>query len=225
MSTGKGQSGRCKILRFDAALERMRSRLNWIIIHIPYDAAKFFGVRGQVRIAGTINGFPFRSSLFPTREGRHILLVNKKMQKGARATPGAVAHFEIEPDREGRPAKIPNELQQILAENRSLRRWHDGLNPSTRHEIAKWVGEPKGTDSRKRRAQQIAERLLETMEAEAELPPILQIAFARSPRARDGWNLMSLSRPISFIRDLLLPNARGSIEAYKQNGRGRNRAR
>ena len=32
------------------------------------------------------------------------------------------------------------------------------------------------------------------MEAERELPPILQVAFARHPRAREGWDGMSALR-------------------------------
>ena len=45
-----------------------------------------------------------------------------------------------------------------------------------------------------RRSEQIAERLLAVMDAERELPPVLQVTFARHPRARDGWNAMSVSR-------------------------------
>ena len=75
--------------RFEAKLERMRSRLNWIIVHVPFDASKVWGLRGQIRIKGEINGFGFRTSLFPTGEGRHILLVNKRMQRGARTAEGA----------------------------------------------------------------------------------------------------------------------------------------
>jgi len=29
--------------RFEARLERMLSRLNWVIIHVPFDAAKVWG--------------------------------------------------------------------------------------------------------------------------------------------------------------------------------------
>ena len=42
-----------------------------------------------------------------------------------------------------------------------------------------------------RRAEQIAERLLTAMEAERDLPPILKAAFARDPRAYQGWQRMS----------------------------------
>ena len=180
--------------RFEARLERMRSRLNWIIIHVPFDAAQVWGLRGQIKVKGEINGFGFRTSLFPTREGRHILLVNKRMQKGARAAEGSVARFQIELDREERTVEIPDELKRILSEDRSLRRWYDELNYSTRNDIDKWVTEPESSEARMRRAEQIAERLLNVMEAERELPPVLQVAFARHPRAREGWDEMSASR-------------------------------
>ena len=81
----------------------------------------------------------------------------------------------------------------MLAEDRSLRLWYDQLNHSTRNDIAKWVAEPKGAEARVRRAEQIAERLMAVMDAERELPPVLQVAFARNPRAAEGWERMSPS--------------------------------
>ena len=180
--------------RFEARLERMRSRLNWVVIHVPFDAAKAWGLRGQIKVKGDVNGFAFRTSLFPTGTGRHILLVNKRMQKGARAAEGSVARFQIDLDREERTAEIPDELKRILREDRVFRRWYDGLNHSTRSDIAKWITEVKSDAARMRRAEQIAERLLAVMEAERELPPVLQVAFARHPRAREGWDAMSAAR-------------------------------
>lgn len=180
--------------RFEARLERMRSRLNWVIIAVPFDAASIWGLRGQIKVKGEINGFAFRSSLFPTREGRHILLVNKRMQKGARAIEGNIARFQMELDNEERTVTIPDELRRFFREDRSLRRWYDGLNHSTRSDISKWTTEPKSAEARVRRAEQIAERMFNVMDAEQELPPILQVAFARHPRAREGWEVMSASR-------------------------------
>jgi uncharacterized protein YdeI (YjbR/CyaY-like superfamily) len=180
--------------RFEGRLERLRSRLNWIIVRIPFDAAKVWGLRGQIKVKGEINGFAFRTSLFPTGEGWHFLLVNKRMQKGARAFEGSVAHLHMELDTEERVAVIPEELKHFLNQERSLRRWYGELNYSTRADIAKWISEPKGAAARMRRAEQMAERLLSVMDAERELPPILHVAFARHPRAREGWDRMSTSR-------------------------------
>lgn len=187
------------VRRFEAVLERMRSRLNWTIIRVPFDATQAFGMRGQINVKGEINGFGFRTCLFPCAGGGHILLVNKRMQKGARVSAGASARFRIELDIEKRVARMPDELKRILAEDRSFGRWYDQLNQSTRNDIAKWVNEPKSAEARGRRAEQIAERLLAVMDAERELPPILQVAFARNPRARAGWELMSKARRRSHL--------------------------
>lgn len=187
------------VKRFEATLERMRSRLNWTIIRVPFDAAKAFGMRGQIKVKGKINGFPFRTSLFPsssstTPNGGHILLVNKKMQKVAGVHAGASARFHIELDTEERVATIPEDLKHILVEDRAFRRWYDTLNHSTRWEIAKWINDPKSEAARRRRAEQMAERLMAVMDAEQELPPILQVAFARNPKARETWDRMSAAR-------------------------------
>jgi uncharacterized protein YdeI (YjbR/CyaY-like superfamily) len=179
---------------FRATLERTASRLNWVIIRIPLDVAKIWGKRGQLRVRGEINGFAFRTSLFPTGKGGHVMIVNKRMQAGGKAVPGSTAQFLLEPDTEVRIVTMPAELKRALAEDRALLRWFDRLNHSTRNEIAKWITEVRSSEARARRAEQIAERLLATMDAERELPPILQVAFARDPRARQGWELMSPSR-------------------------------
>ena len=179
---------------FRATLERMPSRLNWTIIRMPFDASRVFGGRGQINVKGEINGFPFRTCLFPTKAGEHILLVNKQMQKAARVRAGAAADFRLEADTRKRIATTPDSLEQILAEDRALHHWYDELNQSTRNDIAKWISQAKSEGARARRAEQIAERLLSVMDAEREEPPVLQVAFARNPRARAGWERMSAAR-------------------------------
>lgn len=178
---------------FQATLERPPSRLGWVIIRIPFDAAKIWGKRGQLRVKGEINGFAFRTSLFPTGTGEHYLLVNRSMQAGANAGPGEKARFRLEPDREVRKAIVPAELKRYLAEDRRLRSWFDKLNYSMRRYIGDWILQVKSAEARRRRAEQLAERFLAVMKAEHELPPILQAAFARDPRAFAGWQRMSPS--------------------------------
>jgi hypothetical protein len=178
---------------FRAPLERIQSRLGWTIIRIPFDVGKIWGTRGQLRVKGEINGFAFRTSLFPTRGGGHILLVNKRMQKGGDVRQGSTAQFRLEPDLADRVAIVPAELKRSLKEDAYLRRWFDNLNYSTRSEIGKWIVQVKSPEARARRAEQMAERLLAVMEAERDLPPVLQVAFARDPQALEGWKRMSPS--------------------------------
>jgi uncharacterized protein YdeI (YjbR/CyaY-like superfamily) len=184
---------------FKATLERLPSRLNWTVIRVPFDASRVYGMCGQINVKGSINGFEFRTCLFPSKAGGHILLVNKKMQKGAGVRAGVAAEFRLEPDTEKRVAEIPVSMKRILAEDRRFKRWYDGLNQSTKNDIAKWITDPKGDGARERRAEQMAERLLAVMDAERELPPILQVAFARNPGARDGWERMTAARRRSHL--------------------------
>ncbi len=179
---------------FRATLERKDSPLKWVIVRIPFDVHRVWGSRGQLRVQGEINGFAFRTSLFPDGQGGHTLLVNKGMQAGGKVAPGMQAQFHLAPDAEERTVVLPAELKRLLAEKRALERWYSELNPSTRRDICRWVGEVKSPEARQRRAEQIAERLLATMEAERDLPPAIKLALARDPRAREGWERMSPSR-------------------------------
>lgn len=178
---------------FHATLERLRSSLGWIIVWIPFNVQKIWGTRGRLRVRGEINGFAFRTSLFPTRKGEHFLLINKKMQAGGHASEGAAAEFSLEPDTEERVAVVPAELKRILAEDKTFRRWFEALSYSIRKWISDWVEQPKSPAARVRRADQVAEQLFSAMEAEQELPPALKLAFSRDPRALEGWNFMSPS--------------------------------
>ncbi len=81
---------------FKASLQRANNALGWVIVNIPFDVRKAWGT-ARPRVKGEINGFVFRSSLFPVRGGGHFLLVNKQMQKGGHAWAGSVARFDYPP--------------------------------------------------------------------------------------------------------------------------------
>jgi uncharacterized protein YdeI (YjbR/CyaY-like superfamily) len=176
---------------FDAALERTGDRLNWTVIRIPPDVEKAWGSRGRLRVRGDINGFSFRTSLFPDGRGGHFMIVNKKMQAGGKVGTGASARFRMEPDLAERTVNMPAELAAALQESKRLTKFFESLNPSTRRDIASMIAEAKQAETRKRRAEQLAERLMATMEAEkGDLPPQLELAFRRYPSARRAWMKM-----------------------------------
>jgi uncharacterized protein YdeI (YjbR/CyaY-like superfamily) len=176
---------------FTATLERMHSRFNLVFIRIPFDVSKVWGTGNKVRVKGEINGFAFRSVLFPSSEGYHCLLVTKRMRTGGNTALGETAQFRLEPDTAKRVAIVPAELQRVLKEDRSFRRWFDQLSLSMRKWICDWIVSVKSPEARIRRAERVAEQLMATMEAELDLPPILKLAFARDPRAYQGWQSMT----------------------------------
>jgi uncharacterized protein YdeI (YjbR/CyaY-like superfamily) len=197
---------------FDAFLERGGDRLNWTIVRVPLDVAKVWGVRGQLKVTGQINGFDFRTSLFPTGKGGHILMVNKKMQAGGKVQLAMKAHFVLQPDLEKREVAVPRELTRVLLQSKRLNKFYDSFNYSMRQYMAQWVGEGKKTETRQRRAEELAERLMLTLEAEHELPPILQIEFNRNPKARAGWEKMPRGHRRSHLMGIFgykNPDSRG----------------
>jgi uncharacterized protein YdeI (YjbR/CyaY-like superfamily) len=177
--------------RFKGVLERDGTGLGWTIVRVPFDPTEVWPQRIRLRVKGTINGFEFRTSLFRARQGHFILLVNKKMQRGADVVLGSVADVLLEPDTGERRMALPPELETVLRQDRRLRRWHDALSDSYRKSIADRVTEPKGAAVRVKRAEQMAEWMMLAMEGERITPPILEAAFQRTPKARAAWWAMT----------------------------------
>jgi uncharacterized protein YdeI (YjbR/CyaY-like superfamily) len=184
---------------FSAVLTRGGDSLNWVIIYLPFDSVKLWGSRGQVRVKGDINGFPFRTTLFPTGDGRHMMVVNKAMQKGGNTQAGLRAKFSLEPDLEERVTRIPPELERVLKSSSRLKKFFDSLSASTRKFMIDSVVQAKHAETRVSRAERIAEMLMEVQEAEMELPPVLRQAFARNPEAFAAWQRLSASHRRSHL--------------------------
>jgi len=199
---------------FTAVLEPLPTGLGWVVARIPFDVAEAWPERNRLRVKGEIEGFAFRTSLFAySGGGGHFLLVNRTMHAGAQAKVGSKVRIRLEPDLEERPATAPMELAGAMKGDRKLRRWFDELSPSMRREIGKWVSEPKSAESRVKRAEKMAERLLLAMEGEAEPPPVLRAAFLRQPRARTGWEAMTVVQRRNLLLGLF----------YSENAEARER--
>lgn len=186
---------------FRALLEPDHTSLKWVIARVPFDVAETWSRMRRLRVRGEINGYPFRTSLFPLPGGQpgHFLLVNKRMQTAAGVTVGAQADILLEPDLEERPAALPPELKAALQGDRKLLRYTETLSESMRREIGKWIAGVKSPDARSRRADQMAERLLLAMEGEYETPPVLEALFVNSTRARAGWHAMTPTQRRSHL--------------------------
>jgi hypothetical protein len=148
-------------IRFEARVESVGPGQSaaWVSLDFPKAASAALPSRGTVPIAGTINGFPFRTSAMPDGKGGHSMMVNKAMREGGNVVPGARVRVEIDVDTASREPVMPPDLKKALAASpKALALWKD-ITPRARAEWVEHLDQAKKPETRVRRVAKTVERL------------------------------------------------------------------
>ena len=116
----------------------------------PFDVATTFNRRGRVPVKGTINGFPYRSSLMNMGDG-HMMVVNAEMRAGARCKAGDPVDVIMEVDSEERTVAVPAYLRKIIESDIKAREFWPKLSYTHQKEYVREIEGAKKTETREKR--------------------------------------------------------------------------
>lgn len=128
--------------------------------HPPFAVPEIFGTKARVPVRGSINGFPFRSSLCNMGTG-HMMVVNKTLRTGANCKAGDVVDIVLQRDRADRVVEVPEYLDKVIASDRAAKTTWDSLSFTHKKE---WVCAIEGAKKPETRQARI-EKMLAAMKA------------------------------------------------------------
>jgi len=120
-------------------------------VYLPFDVIEAFGTRARLAVKGAINGFPFRSSIFPMGGGKFYMVVNREMREGAKVKAGDTVEFMMEKDDEPRSIATPPDLLKALNARKSVKAVWDKMSYTHRKEYIGSIEEAKKPETRARR--------------------------------------------------------------------------
>lgn len=130
-------------------------------IEFPYNVEEEFGVKGQVKVKATFDGYEYRGSLAKMGHYCHMIGITKKIREEINKQPGDMVQVVIIKDEAPRIVEIPEYFQAKLMENPEAKKFFEGLSYSNQKKYTDWLTSAKKAETRENRVNNSMVMLLE----------------------------------------------------------------
>lgn len=146
---------------FRAKLYRPPGVGTWTLVPLPAKVVRDGGLRVRLRIAGTIDGAPFRSTILTTGGPGLFVVVPAPLRERIGKEAGATVAVSIGLDRAPRVVAVPRDLRTALAGRSSAAARFDALAPSHRKAFVGWIEAAVRPETRARRVAETVTMVVE----------------------------------------------------------------
>ena len=123
----------------------------WTLVVIPDDLARSLGTRSMVRVRGTVNGVPYRSSLMPDGDGGFRMMVNATTRADAGVDQGDEVTVDLEIDDAPRKVRTPPDLNRALKDDPRAKAFWGALSYSNKKLYVDWILDAQQPETRAKR--------------------------------------------------------------------------
>jgi hypothetical protein len=124
----------------------------------PFDVVEVFHTKARVPVKGTINGFPFRSSLMNMGDG-HMMAVNAELRAGANCKGGDTVDIVMELDEDERKVELPAPIKKVIASYPKAKESWSKLSFTHQKEWMRAIEDAKRPETREKRIAAMMEAL------------------------------------------------------------------
>ncbi len=164
---------------------------DWIILPVPKEESTKLSSRGQLSVAGTINGHEFSTVLEPDGRWSHWMRVTDEMQKVAGVKSGDTVAVQLTANKNWPEPELPKDFSDVLAiaPQKVKTKWED-ITPMARWEWIRWMN---ATLSQETRAVRI-EKIISKLNGKHRRPCCFNLAACTEPYVMKSGRLMEVEK-------------------------------
>ncbi|MCA0427955.1 MAG: DUF1905 domain-containing protein [Bacteroidetes bacterium] len=147
-----------KTFSFHSTLEPLSGNPSYTGITVPAEIVVQLPEKGRLRCKGTVNGASFNLAIQGRKNGAGFLMVGGALRRAAKIKAGMPVFVEFElvdPDE----LELPEELLEVLTQDEDASRFFYNLTVAKQRGLAHYVQSVKSTDSRIKRALELARKI------------------------------------------------------------------